>query len=316
MLGHLLRELAEVLAGHRGARPELGIVAAGAEFDGSEVRFEIECITWVLAGRLGLKIATRRSLRGHLKDGGLMPPVSRDRLLHTVIAIERHFGGALAFGETVWDCPRRPHNWRSEDSVALRPTRAYAESMTTTGPRRVCVLGSSGAGKTTVATRVARILSVPRIELDELHWGENWTPADTATFTARVDEAISAESWVIDGNYQSKLGTRILDRADTIVWVDPGRPRIMYQVITRTIRRAWTRQVLWNGNTETWSAFKIWRREDSIIWWAWHSSGQARTKFGAIMGDPAFSHAQRRRLRTRSEISDFLEDLSAKNRST
>ena len=101
MLSHLLRELAEVFAGHRGPRPELGIAAAGSDIDGSQVRFEIECITWLLAGRLGLKIAARGSLRGYLKDGDLMPPVSRDRVLHTVNAIEKLFGGALAFGETI-----------------------------------------------------------------------------------------------------------------------------------------------------------------------------------------------------------------------
>lgn len=188
--------------------------------------------------------------------------------------------------------------------------------MTSSPPRRICVLGSSGAGKSTLALRIAETLKLPHIELDELHWGEDWTPADPETFVARVDEAIAGDSWVVDGNYQSKLGTRILERAEAIIWVDPGRATIMRQVIARTIRRAGTRQVLWNGNRETWDGFKIWKREESIIWWAWHSSGQARTKFGAIMGDPAFSHAQRRRLRTRSEISDFLEDLSAKNRST
>lgn len=185
--------------------------------------------------------------------------------------------------------------------------------MKSTPPRRICVLGSSGAGKSTLALRITAVLQLRRIELDELHWGENWTPADPEAFAARVDEAIAGDSWVVDGNYQSKLGTRVLQRADAIVWVDPGRATIMRQVITRTIRRAWSREVLWNGNRETWDGFKIWKREESIIWWAWHSSGQARTKFAAIMEDPAFSHAHRRRLRTRSDIDDFLEDLSEKN---
>jgi hypothetical protein len=101
MLARLLDELALVFAGHRGARSELGIVASEPDLERAQVRFETECITWLLAGRLGLRAAATGSLRSYLKDGDLMPPVSRDRVLHAVNAIERLFGGALTFAETI-----------------------------------------------------------------------------------------------------------------------------------------------------------------------------------------------------------------------
>lgn len=101
MLMRLLEELALVFGGHRGAHPDHGILASEPEIEELQVRFETECITWLIAGRLGLRAAAAGSLKGYLKDGELMPPLSRDRVLRTVDAVEGLFGGAPTFGETI-----------------------------------------------------------------------------------------------------------------------------------------------------------------------------------------------------------------------
>ncbi len=101
MLVHLIEELALVFAGHRGDRPKLGVIGSEPGIDRAQVRFETECITWSIAGRLGLRAAATGSLKRYLKDGDLMPPISRDRVLHTVDAVEGLFGGAPTFGETI-----------------------------------------------------------------------------------------------------------------------------------------------------------------------------------------------------------------------
>lgn len=101
MLGRVLYELALVYAGHRGSHPDLGVAASETDIDGKQARYEAECITWLIAGRIGLKIAATGSLKAYLKHGELMPPVSRDRVLHSVNAIEKLFGGALGFAEIV-----------------------------------------------------------------------------------------------------------------------------------------------------------------------------------------------------------------------
>lgn len=101
MLGRVLHQLALVYAGHRGPFPKLGIVASETDIDGRQARFEAECITWLIAGRIGLKVTAAGSLKGYLKHGELLPPLSRDRVLHAVNAIEKLFGGALKFGQTV-----------------------------------------------------------------------------------------------------------------------------------------------------------------------------------------------------------------------
>jgi Mg-chelatase subunit ChlI len=42
-------------------------------------------------------------------------------------------------------------------------------------PARVLVAGTSGAGKTTLAGRVAEVLTLPRVEIDALFHGRAWS---------------------------------------------------------------------------------------------------------------------------------------------
>ena len=88
--------------------------------------------------------------------------------------------------------------------------------------RRVNVKGTSGSGKSTFGEELARRLDVPYVELDALHHGPNWSEPTAEEFTARAREAMDGapDGWVIDGNYESKLGDTVLGAADTIVWLD------------------------------------------------------------------------------------------------
>jgi len=68
---------------------------------------------------------------------------------------------------------------------------------------RIVVVGTSGAGKTILARRIAAQLQLPHIELDAINWQSEWrdlTRHDPEEFVRRVTEAIRAEDWVVDGN--------------------------------------------------------------------------------------------------------------------
>ena len=118
--------------------------------------------------------------------------------------------------------------------------------------RRVVVVGCSGAGKSTLAKRIADVLGAPHIELDALHWGPDWTPASAEELSAKVRQATTGAAWVVDGNYQGKIGSLAWELADAVVWVDPPRPTVMWRSISRTTRRVVTRAELWSGNREHW----------------------------------------------------------------
>lgn len=119
--------------------------------------------------------------------------------------------------------------------------------------RRVSVIGPSCSGKTTTARRLAAILGVPHIELDGLAYGPNWTEASAELMQERVRAALDAapDGWVVDGNYYGKFGPLVLDRADTIVWIDVPYRTAVRRVLWRTCSRLVTREELWGtGNRE------------------------------------------------------------------
>jgi len=104
-------------------------------------------------------------------------------------------------------------------------------------PSRIAVVGTTCAGKTTVAKRLAEIHGVPHIELDALHWGPDWSEPSAEEFRARVEEALTVDGWVADGSYHGKLGDLVLERAELVVWLDPPLPTILHRLGARTVRR-------------------------------------------------------------------------------
>jgi adenylate kinase family enzyme len=176
--------------------------------------------------------------------------------------------------------------------------------------QRISVVGCSASGKSTVARRLSDILGAPHIELDALHWGPDWSAASSDELRARVRRATSADAWIVDGNYQSKIGTLVWERADTVVWVDPARWKVMWRSLSRTVRRVVTGQELWSGNRESWRGLMFWRGGDSILWWAWTSYARVQERYESAMLDPENQHLVFHRLRTSKEVDHFLETLA------
>jgi hypothetical protein len=108
-------------------------------------------------------------------------------------------------------------------------------------PRRISVKGSSGSGKSTVAAELAGRLGLTYIELDALHHGPNWSEPTAEEFRAIVRQAmdVAPAGWVVDGNYDSKLGDLVVDEADMIVWLDLPISVKFPRVWRRTMHRIW-----------------------------------------------------------------------------
>src|SRR5919205_2933822 len=102
---------------------------------------------------------------------------------------------------------------------------------------KIAVVGTSGSGKTTVARELARRLGVPHVELDALYHGPGWSETPAEEFRRRVAAATDGGGWVVDGNYDSKLGDLVLARADTVVWLDLPLRISLARVTLRTVGR-------------------------------------------------------------------------------
>jgi adenylate kinase family enzyme len=141
--------------------------------------------------------------------------------------------------------------------------------------RRITVIGTSCAGKSTLAKKLAIVMDVLHIELDDLHWEPGWIEAPNDVFRQRVSAAVDGESWVADGNY-SVARDLVWSRSDTIVWLDYSFARIFWQSIKRTFRRSVAGESCCNGNRE--SLRRAFSR-DSILLWVVKSHFPIRRKY-------------------------------------
>jgi adenylate kinase family enzyme len=169
------------------------------------------------------------------------------------------------------------------------------------------VVGTSGAGKTTLAHRLAEILGVPHIELDALHWDPGWQMADPDVFARRVAEAASGDAWVMDGNY-SAVATRVVpwDRVDILVFLDYALPTVLWRVVSRTVQRAVTRAELWNGNRERWR--EVFSR-DSIILWSLTTYHRRRRQYRGMIESQRLSGPTVVHLRSPRQAERWLREL-------
>jgi adenylate kinase family enzyme len=177
-----------------------------------------------------------------------------------------------------------------------------------TNMRRISVVGSSGAGKSTFGQELARRLDVPFTELDAVHHLAGWTPIEPDEFTRRIVAITAEDSWVIDGNYAPVVRDgSVWERADTVIWLDLAKPTALWRVTRRTLHRAATGAELWNGNRERWSDVVSWDPERSMIRWVWTTHAQVRRRYECLSLDPAFGHLRFVRLTNRREIEEFLD---------
>ena len=179
--------------------------------------------------------------------------------------------------------------------------------------KRIIVVGSSNAGKSTLGARLACALDVPFIELDALHWEPGWVEADDEIFRDRIHKAIQVESWVMDGNYISQQQSVSWPAADMIIWLDLSLPTVLRRCVRRTWRRWRTRELLYGGtNRENFREhLKIWNPEKSLIPHILRTHRARRRTYAAATIDPRWSHTNFIRLRSIEEVGRWLDSVIA-----
>ncbi|ORA38831.1 AAA family ATPase [Mycobacterium aquaticum] len=172
-------------------------------------------------------------------------------------------------------------------------------------PRRIAIAGVSGSGKTTLAKRVSEVLGLPYTEMDSLFHGPDWQPRDE--FAADVHQLISGDEWVIEWQYAA-VRDRIVERADTMVWLDLPTPQTLYQLTRRTVHRRMRRVELWNGNYEG-PLHEFFTDPEHIVRWGIRTRNTCRDRLPAI--DALHKHLHVVRLRSRRESMHWLAKLFA-----
>jgi adenylate kinase family enzyme len=101
---------------------------------------------------------------------------------------------------------------------------------------RICILGPSNSGKSTLAVAIARKHGMKVVHLDQLHHMPNtdWQPRPAEEFRVLHDDAIAGEQWVMEGNYSAYMPQRFL-RATGVILLDVSTPVSLFRYIRRTL---------------------------------------------------------------------------------
>lgn len=176
---------------------------------------------------------------------------------------------------------------------------------------RISVVGPPGSGKTTFARRLAGLCAAPFVELDSIVHQAGWNDLAGEELRGRVSAAISGDRWVVDGNYRAVLDL-VWERADTVVWLDLPRRVVMRRVIARTLRRALTRQELWNGNREPLTNFYRWDPERNIVRWTWVTYPQYAAAYARAMEEPPVPGLRFVRMASRQDVEELIARLESR----
>lgn len=97
------------------------------------------------------------------------------------------------------------------------------------------IIGSGGAGKSTLAVKLGQLTGIAVIHLDAHYWQPGWIEPDKRAWDESVHTMTLKDKWIIDGNFSRTMPIR-LERADTAVFLDFNRWVCLYRVITRYIK--------------------------------------------------------------------------------
>lgn len=171
--------------------------------------------------------------------------------------------------------------------------------------RRVLVIGSGGAGKSTVARTLGTQLGLPVIHLDAHYWRPGWVPTPAAEWRERVAQLAAGDSWVMDGHYGGTMEQR-LSACDTVVFLDLPWYVCLSRVLQRTARyRGRSRPDMTDGCPEhlTWD----------FAWWI--ITYPIRRRPGVLARLAALPDRTRVvRLRSTRDVETFMRDPAAYRR--
>ena len=169
--------------------------------------------------------------------------------------------------------------------------------------KKILVIGSGGAGKTTFAKRLGEILKIEVIHLDSIYWKSGWVETPKPEWKMVIDQLLARESWVMDGNYSGTLDIRF-QACDTLIFLDLPRLLCLWRVFKRVLKyRGTNRPDLPEGCPEKLSL--------EFVAWIWNYPKKTRPKIVKMMRENP-QGKEMFRLRSKVEVNTFLENIAQK----
>ena len=175
--------------------------------------------------------------------------------------------------------------------------------------KRINVIGTSGSGKSQFSSRLATKLEIQYIEMDAIFWLPNWQHLELEDFIAVLKPLLEQESWVLDGN-QSKTNSFKWQYVDTIVWLDYGFFRTFRQMLVRSVKRAYSKQEVWQGTGNKESFRRNFFSSDSVVLWMLHNYWKTKKKYAKLFSNPPAPEIKYVRITSPKQAEEFLANAA------
>jgi len=100
---------------------------------------------------------------------------------------------------------------------------------------RICIIGGSGTGKTTLSNNLGKELKLPVYHIDGIHHLKDWKIRDKDERDKIILNKLNDPKWIIDGTYRSTLQQR-LEKSDYVIYLDYSSFAQVVGVLKRLIK--------------------------------------------------------------------------------
>src|SRR6056297_533684 len=100
--------------------------------------------------------------------------------------------------------------------------------------KKILIIGSCGAGKSTLAKKLSLKTGLPLIGLDQLYWKPGWIKTERPEWRAKVAEMVKQEKWIMEGNYKNTFDI-MFPACEAIIFLDFNRFVCLFGILKRRI---------------------------------------------------------------------------------
>ncbi len=100
---------------------------------------------------------------------------------------------------------------------------------------KILIVGISASGKSVFSRELGKRTGIPVTYVDALMWKPGWNYVGKEEIIRLLDEASKEPKWIIEGFIHKQALPSMLERADTVIYLD--YPRVL--ISWRYIKRCW-----------------------------------------------------------------------------
>lgn len=168
--------------------------------------------------------------------------------------------------------------------------------------KRVAVFGNAGAGKSTLAKRLAGITQLPLFPLDLIQFKPGGGEVPHDEYLKLHTDLLSKDEWIIDGFGSVASAWERFSRADTLVYIDLPLVTHHWWVAKRFVKAMFVNPEGWPENSP------MWRSTINTYKVLWRCHRRLTPKYRQLVLDAAVSK-QVHHIRSPAAIKAFLAEV-------